>query len=79
MYICGYLIGIIVLRLGAHFVLALCVGLLVYYLTLTMLCRIGFSHYQKVGVFTTQQFSLCVALCCSVLSHIVEDYTLSIV
>ena len=54
-----------------HFLLGFCVGLLAYWLTLTTLLHFS---VDEVGVFSIHLFSLSVALCFSVLSHILEDY-----
>jgi len=63
-----------------HFVSSGCVGLLVYYLTSTMLQRslsgdTG-THRLMRGAFSICSFSLLLALSFSVWVHIVEDYTL---
>lgn len=61
-------------KIGAHFMLSGFVGSLVYWLMVTTLSNT--SCFQKrIGVFSTSQFSLFVALCFAVLAHIVEDYT----
>jgi len=62
---------------GAHWVLGFFVGGLVYLLTLTM-CLKSSCFQKNVGVFSTRQFSLLVALLCAVVVHILEDYILDI-
>ena len=58
-----------------HFLLSGFVGLLGYWLISTILLRT--TYFQKqVGVFSTHQFSLLVALCFAVLAHILQDYLL---
>lgn len=67
----------------AHFALSAIVGLLVYWLTLTILSHGRFSIYLKEKQssnqgFSIHRFSLVVALCFAVAVHILEDYTLNI-
>jgi hypothetical protein len=66
---------------AAHFVLSGCVGLLVYWLTSTIL-----SHYLPGGSsipifakveFGIHRFSLFLALSFAIWLHILEDYTLN--
>ncbi len=59
---------LIVLYLAEHFLLGFVVALLVFWLTQTI-----FSGVLGRG---TYRFSLLVALCCSVVAHILEDYLL---
>ena len=67
----------------AHFALSAVVGLLVYWLTVTILSRGRFGTYlrekqsTRTG-FSIRRFSLAVALCFAVAVHILEDYTLDI-
>lgn len=68
---------------AAHFALSATVGLLVYWLILTILLRGQFGIYLMAKQstqrgFSIHQFSLLVALCSSVVVHILEDYTLNI-
>jgi hypothetical protein len=61
----------------AHWVLGFGVGLLLFWLTSTTLLK--FSCFQnKIGVFSIRGFSLLVALLCSVVVHIAEDYIFDI-
>ncbi len=67
----------------AHFVLSAIVGLLVYWLTLTILSRGRFGIYLMAKQSTQRgysihRFSLAVALCFSVAVHILEDYIYNI-
>ena len=67
----------------AHFALSAIVGLLVYWLTLTILSYGRFGIYLREKQSTQQGFSihrlsLVVALCFAVAVHILEDYTLNI-
>ena len=67
----------------AHFVLSAIVGLLVYWLTSTILLhgRFGIYLMEKQSTqrgFSIHRFSLVVALCFSVAAHVLEDYTLNI-
>jgi len=65
-----------VLRYEAlHFLLSGFVGLLGYWLILTILSRTTYFKKQ-VGVFSTHQFSLLAALCFAALAHISQDYLL---
>ena len=74
MIICGYEISLIAYCLGMHWLLAFIVGVLAYSLILTILLRTS-SFKERVGVFSTRTFSLLVALCLAVLSHMLVDYT----
>lgn len=72
--ICGHKPLYILKCLACHFGLSCFVGWLAYLLTSTTLSHTILFH-DGVGVFSTSQFSLLVALCCACLAHIVEDYT----
>lgn len=66
---------------AAHFGLSGCVGLLVYWLTSTMLLRyssgdISIRVLPKVG-FGIHRFSLSLALAFAVWFHILEDFVLN--
>jgi len=73
----GYSLSEIIRCTGNHFILSSVVGALAFFLTQIILSRITLFK-SKVGVFSTFQFSFLVALCCAVLSHILEDYFLKI-
>jgi len=64
----------------AHFALSGGVGLLVYWLTSTMLSRCSYggigTHKLLKGGFGIHHFSLSVALLFAIWVHILEDYTL---
>jgi hypothetical protein len=72
--ICGFPISEIVTKLCLHFLLACAVGVPAYLLTSTTLSHISYFRQQQIGVFSIQQYSLLVALCCVLLSHIAEDF-----
>ena len=59
----------------AHFVLGFFVGLLVYWLTLTILSRISFT--KKIGDSYIHTLALLLALSFCVSVHLLEDYTLN--
>ncbi len=68
---------------AAHFALSAIVGLLVYWLTSTIL-SFGLSkvslkgNYHILGDSFIHRFSLVVALCFSVAVHVLEDYIYNI-
>ena len=74
---CGVEIWYIVYCEASHFILGLCVGLSVYYLTSTILLHIT-GLRNLMGDSSIRRFSLVVALCFAVAVHILEDYTLNI-
>jgi hypothetical protein len=57
--------------LAQHFVLSGCVGLLVYWLTWTILSAMHLAGMEDGRIRT---YSLLVALCDSVLVHILQDW-----
>jgi ABC-type branched-subunit amino acid transport system permease subunit len=60
---------------GVHWLLGFCVGAFLFWWISTILSKS--SLFQKrVGVFSTCQFSLLVALLCAVVVHILEDFIL---
>jgi hypothetical protein len=63
----GYPLGLVVRCWVCHFGLSACAGWLGYWLTLTILDTGAGGGTSGTGV--------CVALCCAVLSHVAEDYT----
>jgi predicted membrane channel-forming protein YqfA (hemolysin III family) len=62
-------------KVGMHFLLSCAVGALVYFWTLTILSHRCSGGQNSTGVFSIYQYSFLLALLCSVLSHIVQDYT----
>ena len=62
---------------AAHFTLGFCVGLSVYYLTLTILSHIT-GLQGLMGASFIHRFSFGLALLFSLCAHIVQDYTLNI-
>jgi len=66
---------------AAHFVSSGFVGLLVYWLTLTMLSHLHSGQQSTPrlmrGAFSIHQFSLLLACSFAVFVHILEDYTLN--
>lgn len=66
-------VNVIAYSLGAHFLLSALVGLLVYWLTQTILLHI---FGQSLHVSCIHRYSLSLALCFSIFAHVLEDYTL---
>ena len=71
--ICGFTISYIIRCLAYHFGLGFCVGLLAYWLTLTILSHIT-GLQDLMGDFSIRHCSLLVAVSCSVAVHILGDY-----
>jgi len=74
--ICGVKVFYMLRCEAFHFLLSSCVGWLAYWLTSTTLSH-STIFQNGVGVFSIHRFSLLVAVCCAVCSHILEDYTLN--
>lgn len=60
---------------GLHFLLSAFVGSLVYYLTLTILSKLGGYPEKPLLGLSISQFSLSLALLFSILSHMLVDFT----
>jgi len=79
---CGTSLSYIIKCEAQHFVLSACVGLLAYWLMQTTLSHTKYLEQKNTQTNTTadsfiSHLPLRVAVCCSILAHVIEDYTVS--